>query len=103
MNRNVGGFTISTVLSEGIDPVGKSALTFNVGLAGTTRSLVGGAAKLALGRIVGAGRNDFSESVRSRSVATVGGDMILGMPSIMLARVAILRDGNKKIRVSFIL
>lgn len=97
-----GGFTISTVLSEGIDPVGRSALAFNVGLAGTS-SLVGGTAKLALGRIVGAGRNDFSEGVRTRSVATVGGDMILGMPSMMLTRVAIVRNENKKTQVNFIL
>lgn len=101
--ENVGGFTISTVLSEGIDTVGKSALAFNLGLAGTTRSLVEGAAKLALRSIVGAVRNGFSESVRSRSVAPLGSDMILGMPSIMLARVTIVMDENTKILVSFIL
>lgn len=90
------------MLSEGIDPVSRSALAFNVGLA-RTRSLVGGTAKLALGRIVGAGRTDFSEGARTRSVATVGSDMILGMPSMMLTRVAIVRDENKKTQVNSIL
>lgn len=64
MNRNIGGggngggFTISTVLSEGIELTRESALAFNVGLVGT-RSLVGRTANLTLGRIECAGRTNF--------------------------------------------
>lgn len=46
------------MLSEGIEPTRESALAFNVGLVGT-RSLVGRAADLTLGIIVGAGRINF--------------------------------------------
>lgn len=78
------------------------ALAFKVGVAGT-RSLVGGAANLTLGRIVGAGRTDFSESVRDGSVAVVGVNLVLGLPRMMPTKVALLRDENKKMRVNFLL
>lgn len=82
--------------------ISESALAFNVGVAGT-RSLVGGAANLTLGSIVGAGRTELSESVMNRSVAAVGANLVLGLPSMMPTKVALLRDKNKKMRVNFLL
>lgn len=97
-NRKTGGwgwkvFTISTEPSEGI--VSRSALAFNLGVAGI-RSLMG-AANWVLGSILGAGRTVFLK------VAAVGIDLMVGILSRMPTGVAMVREKKKKMAMGFIL